>query len=95
MSPNHHIITRILPKWRLLDFLTFQAGQSAVYTNDDKIRVYGVREITKSEFFEHPYCIAAPYEPYYMSPEELIKDHPTIDPTIYDYDNNLQIWKES
>lgn len=94
MTPNHHIITREIPKWQLIAFMSFQLGESNTYTNEDKIRVYGVREIVKSDMFDHPYCRTGFTEPYYTSLEELLQDYPDINPTVYDFDNKLLPWKD-
>lgn len=88
--PNRRIITREVPAWTLDAYQSFMAGESHTYANDEKVRIYGVREIVKSEFFEYPYCRTAPHEKYYLSPEELLIDYPDINPIILDYDNKLQ-----
>lgn len=94
IMPNRNIITRLVPTWTLDAYKEFMAGGSRIYTNEEKTRVFGIREIVKSELSEHPYCRIAPHERYYTSLQELIKDYPDIRTTIYDYDNKLQPWQE-
>lgn len=76
IMPNRSIITRLIPH-----------SASA-----EEVRIYGVREIAHSKFFDEPYCLPS-QDRYYTDPEELLKDYPDINPTIYDFDNKLQPWQ--
>ena len=65
-----------------------------VISDDDKTRIFGLRELVKSDLFEHPYCRPNFYfEDYYLSLQELYNKYPYFkDKPIYDYDNNLHPW---
>ena len=96
-----HTLTRIItqkkPIWTLGSPRNLLMMGCAVYTNEEKARVFFIRKVMYDNGFTPVYSIPniAEIENTYLSLEELYKAHPAMEDTnVLDYDNNLSLWHD-